>query len=65
MRKQLVQEVERKTKQFNFRLSPNEHQTIREFCKEHNLSTSEFIRRCINEYAPKYYSGYCKTRMTG
>lgn len=64
MKAQLVQEFERKSRQFNFRLSPNEHKTIHELCKKHNLSTGEFIRRCINDYASKHYSEYCKTRVT-
>lgn len=64
MNTQLVQEFEHKTKQFNFRLSPNEYKTIYSLCREHNLSTGEFIRRCINDYASKRYSDYCKTRVT-
>ena len=60
----LVQEYERKTKQFNIRLSEQEYKTIYKLCKEKNLSKGEFIRKCINEYASNYYSEYCIKRIS-
>ncbi len=59
----LIQEYERKDKQFNFRLSTTEYETISELCKTHSLSTGEFMRKCINEYAANHYSDYCKARV--
>ena len=63
MKTQLVQQYERKSKQFNFRLSHEEYKAIYQLCEKHNLSTGEFIRKCINEYASKHYSEYCRARV--
>jgi predicted DNA binding CopG/RHH family protein len=63
MKLQLIQEYEKKSKQFNFRLSSEEYQVIYKLCKKHNLCIGEFIRKCINEYASKNYSEYCKERV--
>lgn len=61
MKLQLISEQQTKSKQLNFRVTPDEYQAIYYLCKTHGFSKGEFMRRAINEYAQKHHAHYCKT----